>query len=198
MPPTDPQTSGQRGHEQRSQTTASSAAPRPTIDELDELTDSFLTSARALVALAVRSINAAPVEVTLMQHRVLVLLASQSEQSVSVLADQLGVNASNASRVCDRLQRLGLVSRRRSGADARSVEVALTAEGMDLLHAVNLYRRKEIRRILESLSTEVGRDVVEALRTFNEAAHERADTDWVVPGPTEEPNPPAAAAPRAH
>lgn len=197
MPPTDPQASGQRSHKKR-KTTASSPAPRSTTDGIDELTDAFLTSTRALVALAVRSINAAPVEVTLMQHRVLVLLASQSEQSVSVLAEQLGVNASNASRVCDRLQRLGLLSRHRSEADARSVKVALTAEGMDLLHAVNRYRRKEIRRILESLPREVGRDVVEALRTFNEAAHERADADWVVPGATQEPNPAAARTPRAN
>src|SRR6478609_10143943 len=37
-------------------------------DVLDELTDAFLTSARALVALAIKSINAAPTEITLMQH----------------------------------------------------------------------------------------------------------------------------------
>jgi DNA-binding MarR family transcriptional regulator len=151
---------------------------------LDELTDAFLTSARALVALAIKSINAAPTEITLMQHRVLVLLASQGEQSMSVLADQLGVNASNASRVTGRLQRQGLVSRHRSAADARSVVVALTAEGMDLLRAVNRQRRREIRRILESVSPELGREAVEALRTFNEAAHERADADWIVPQQT--------------
>jgi DNA-binding MarR family transcriptional regulator len=173
----------------------SSPGAGSTTDELDELTDAFLTSARALVALAVRSINAAPVEVTVMQHRVLVLLAAHREQSVSDLAEQLGVNASNASRVCDRLQRLGLVARHRSAADARSVTVALTPEGMDLLNAVNRFRRKEIRRVLESLTTEVGRDVVEALRTFNDAAHERADTEWIVPGATEEPHPAAARAP---
>jgi DNA-binding MarR family transcriptional regulator len=184
VPPTDPQAAGQRSHHQRSKSSASLPASRSTTDELDELTDAFLTSARALVALAVRSINAAPVEVTLMQHRVLVLLASQSEQSVSALAEQLGVNASNASRVCDRLERLGLVSRRRSTTDARSVRVALTAEGMDVLQAVNHYRRNEIRHVLSSLSTEVGRDVVEALRSFNEAADERTDTDWVVPSAT--------------
>lgn len=194
MPPTDPQASGQRSHTKR-RTTETSPEPRSTAEGIDELTDAFLTSTRALVALAVRSINAAPVEVTLMQHRVLVLLASQSEQSVSVLAEQLGVNASNASRVCDRLQRLGLLSRQRSDADARSVKVALTAAGLDLLHAVNRYRRREIRRILESLPGEVGRDVVDALRTFNEAAHERADADWVLPGAIQEPNPAATRAP---
>lgn len=187
MPPTGPHAPRQSGEITR--TPSASSTPTPGVaaheldelDELDELTDAFLTSARALVGLAVRSINAAPLEVTVMQHRVLVLLASQGEQSVTELADQLGVNASNASRVCDRLERLALVSRRRSTTDARSVKVALTTDGMELLHAVNRYRRNEIRRILGSLPTDLGVRAVEALRTFNQAAHERSDADWAAP-----------------
>jgi DNA-binding MarR family transcriptional regulator len=150
-------------------------------EELDELTDAFLRTARALAALAVRSVNASPVEVTLMQHRVLVLLASLGEQTVGALAEQLAVNASNASRVCDRLQRQGLLSRRRSAADARSVKIAVTAEGMAVLHAVAEHRRTEVRRILGTVTPAVARGTVEALRIFNDAAHEVADADWVVP-----------------
>ncbi|MEW1955449.1 MarR family transcriptional regulator [Terrabacter sp. NPDC080008] len=141
-----------------------------------------MTSARALVGIALRSVNASPVEVTLMQHRVLVLLAAEGEQSVSMLADELGVNASNASRVCDRLQRLGLVARRRSTTDARSVKIALTTQGLEVVNAVDERRRREIRDLLGSLEPESGRYVVAALRTFNEAAHESARADWVVPG----------------
>ena len=157
------------------------SAPAPSGEDLEELTDSFLTAARALVALAVRSVNASPVEVTLVQHRVLVLLASQGEQSVSALAGQLGVNASNASRVCDRLQRLGLVTRRRSTTDARSVKVALTSEGTQVLRAVIEHRRGEVREILGSLAPAMAEGAVAALRAFNEAANEVADGDWVVP-----------------
>lgn len=186
MPPKDPPASGRRARNPPERTGSSSPAPPAGTAELEELTDAFVTSARALVALAVRSINAAPVEITLMQHRVLVLLASEGAQSVSVLSEQLGVNASNASRVCDRLQRLGLVSRRRSTTDARSVKVTLTPDGMELVQEVNRYRRQEIRSILGALPAEAGRGAVEALRRFNEAAHERADTEWVVPGETGE------------
>jgi DNA-binding MarR family transcriptional regulator len=151
-------------------------------DEVDTLTDGFLTAARALVAVAVRSLGASPVEVTLPQHRVLVLLASRGEQSVGALAEQLGVNASNASRLCDRLQRTGLVARRRSPRDARSVEVALTDAGVEVLRVVGEHRRDEVRRVLTAMDTADARTVVDALRRFNAAAHELADGDWVLAG----------------
>ena len=184
MPPTQPSATPPPS---RRQGGSASTAPPPGFSgaELEELTDAFVTSARALVAMALRSVNASPVEVTLMQHRVLVLLASRGEQSVSMLAEHLGVNASNASRVCDRLQRLGLLARRRSTTDARSVKVAVTGDGMDVVRSVDEHRRAEVRGLLGSLSPEAGSHVVQALRTFNEAAHESAQQDWVVTGPAQ-------------
>jgi DNA-binding MarR family transcriptional regulator len=149
--------------------------------DLDELTEAFVTASRALVGLAVRSVNAAPVELTLIQHRLLVLLAARGEQPMGALAAELEVNPSNASRLCDRLQRLHLVERHRSRDDARSVLVALTAEGLVVLRAVSEHRRREVRRVLQSLSPEVARGTTEALRRFNEAANEVAEQDWVAP-----------------
>ncbi len=156
-------------------------APR---DEVDELADAFVTAARALVAVAVRSLNAAPVEITVPQHRVLVLLASRGEQSVGALAEQLGVNASNASRVCDRLQRLGLVARHRSASDGRSVKVALTDEGVEVLRVVSEHRHQEVRRILTSVGADTAGVALEALRAFNAASGEVAGGDWMLPAAT--------------
>lgn len=184
MPPTQPPAGGPSGSPPVGSEVAPSAGLADATSalperELEELTDAFVTSARALVGIALRSVNASPVEITLMQHRVLVLLASKGERSVSMLAEQLGVNVSNASRVCDRLQRLGLVARRRSTTDARSVKVALTAEGRAVVRAVDQHRRAEVRQLLGSFSPEAAHHAVEALRTFNEAAHESAQADWV-------------------
>jgi DNA-binding MarR family transcriptional regulator len=149
-------------------------------DEVDELADAFVTAARALVAVAVRSINAAPVEITVPQHRVLVLLASRGEQSVGALAEQLGVNASNASRVCDRLQRLGLVARHRSPIDGRSVKVALTDDGVEVLRVVSEHRHEEVRRILTDVGLQEAGVALQALRDFNAAAGEVDAGDWLV------------------
>src|SRR4051812_41302910 len=122
-----------------------------------------------------------------MQHRVLVLLAARDGRTVNALAEELGVNASNASRVCDRLQRLGLVTRRRSTSDARSVGVALTAEGVEVLHVVGEHRREEVRRVLGAMDLEDSRAAVDALRRFNDAAHEIGDADWALLGSAPEP-----------
>ena len=144
----------------------------------DEVADAFIVASRALVGLAIRSINAAPVELTLPQHRLLVLLATGGQSSIGVLAEQLGVDQSNASRLCDRLEKLGLIARERSTRDRRSVEVSLTAPGQDLLDTVHAHRRREVKAILADMSTRQVEATVRALKAFSAAAHESADSDW--------------------
>ena len=144
----------------------------------DDLADAFLTASRALIGLAVRSIEAAPVDVTVAQHRVLVLLAARGDLSIGDLADGLGVNPSNATRYCDRLQRLGLVHRARSVDDGRMVQVGLTQEGHALVTAVTERRRQEVDEVLERMTGPDAIRVVAALRAFNRAAGEVEDRDW--------------------
>jgi DNA-binding MarR family transcriptional regulator len=145
----------------------------------DELTEAFLTASRALIGLALHSLAAAPVEVTPPQHRVLVLLAARGPQSVSEVAEELGVNRSNATRICDRLERAGLLSRTPSAEDGRVVEVDVTGEGLGLVHAVTARRREEIGRVLAGMTAEERRSAVRALEAFNRAAGELEDSAWV-------------------
>lgn len=144
----------------------------------DDLADAFLTASRALIGLAVRSIEAAPVDVTVAQHRVLVLLAARGDLTIGDLADGLGVNPSNATRYCDRLQRLGLVHRARSVEDGRMVQVGLTQEGQALVAAVTERRRQEVAQVLERMTGPDAMRVVAALRAFNRAAGELDDRHW--------------------
>jgi DNA-binding MarR family transcriptional regulator len=150
----------------------------PIADELDELAATFVTASRALVGIAIRSIEAAPVSVTVPQHRVLVLLAAEGPQAVGTLAQQLGVNPSNATRVCDRLQRLDLVRRSRSASDGRAVHVMITQSGRRLVDAVTDHRRREVSAVLRELSLGQVEALVTAMTEFNRAAHERDEADW--------------------
>jgi DNA-binding MarR family transcriptional regulator len=150
----------------------------PTTDELDELAATFVTASRALVGIAIRSIEAAPVAVTVPQHRVLVLLAAEGPQAIGTLAQQLGVNPSNATRVCDRLQRLDLVRRSRSESDGRAVHVTITQAGRRLVDAVTAHRRREVSAVLKGLSLRQVEAAVTAMTEFNRAAHERAEAEW--------------------
>ncbi len=143
-----------------------------------ELVEAFITASRALVGVAVRSINAAGVDVTIAQHRVLVLLASHGDQTVGALAEQLGVDASNGTRICDRLERLGLVARARSPRDGRAVDVSLTTSGLDLLEEVRAHRTRDLQRILRDVTPAGVRSMVRALNAFARAAHEADEIDW--------------------
>lgn len=143
-----------------------------------EMADAFITVSRALVGIAVRSINAAPIEVTLAQHRLLVLLATGWDQTVGALAGQLEINASNASRLCDRLQRLGLVARDPSSRDGREVVVSLTEAGRELVETVRARRLHEIQRVLSQMSQTDNEAMIKALTAFGEAAREIGEAEW--------------------
>ena len=140
----------------------------------DELVEAFLDVSRALVGVAVRSVERADVPVTVVQHRCLVVLDEDGPLSIGRIAEELGVNQSNASRLCDRLERLSLVSRATSPDDRRSVRVRISAEGRQVLATVSDVRRQEIRAVLERLGTADAEATVQALRAFGEAAHELA------------------------
>lgn len=147
----------------------------------DELTDALVTASRALVGIAVRSIQEAAPDLTVLQHRVLVLLAAHGSLTIGEVADALGVNASNATRHCDRLERMGLLERRRSEVDRRVVEARVTPQGMQVLGEVTRRRRVAVARVLEGMELPDRRATVAALDAFSAAADERADGSWAVP-----------------
>lgn len=150
-----------------------------TSDTMTEAADAFITASRALVGMAIRSIDSVAGDVTIAQHRVLVVLAARGPQTVGDIAAELAVNPSNGTRHCDRLYRLGLVNKQRSRADGRIVEVSLTRAGMQLLDAVTEQRRREVTAVLEQMDATVVDGAIEALARFNRAAREVEDQDWV-------------------
>lgn len=155
------------------------APPQQRPDGFDLATDAFLTASRAMIGVSLRSLRAAPVEVTLTQHRLLVLLAAGGEQTIGALAAKLGVNQSNASRLVDRLARLGLVDRRPSTDDRRAVVVGLRPEGRAVLDAVTERRRRDLAELLTELTPTERRAAVRGLVAFNRVAGEPADDDWL-------------------
>jgi DNA-binding MarR family transcriptional regulator len=112
------------------------------------------------------------VEVTLPQYRALVVLAARGPQGTAELAAALAVNPSTATRMCDRLVRKGLVRRHRQPGDRRSVRIALTAPGRDLVAEVSERRRAELARLLGALPPEEHEPVIAAVRAFAAAAGE--------------------------
>ena len=112
---------------------------RPTDADL-RAARALLELSRALVGVTLRAVAAAPVALTVPQHRVLVMIAADGPRRVGTLADDLGVNQSNASRIVDRLVGQGLVHRIPDSADGRAWLVDLTPDGHSLLRAVQDHR----------------------------------------------------------
>jgi DNA-binding MarR family transcriptional regulator len=137
--------------------------------EHDRLADALLDASRVLLAIAIRSVSAGSAEVTVVQHRVLVLLDTHGKLSVNAVADELGVDQSNASRHCTRLSGLGLVTRSRAAHDGRAVDVVLTAAGRQQVQAVRAARRREIASVLAELPDSDVRDMTRAFELFGRA-----------------------------
>ena len=144
----------------------------------DPVVDAVVGASRALVAIAARSLGAAGEEVTLPQYRALVVLASRGPQRVIDLAGFLDVNASTATRMCDRLARKALIRRQRLTTDRRTVRVSISAAGRELVAAVTQRRRREVAAIVDRMSAEERHRLVATLRMFAEAAGEVPEQDW--------------------
>ncbi|MBZ5740777.1 MarR family winged helix-turn-helix transcriptional regulator [Nocardioides mangrovi] len=137
--------------------------------ELDGAADVLLRASKNLMAISVRSVLNASTEITVAQHRVLVILADHGVLTVNQIADHLGVDASNAGRHCQRLNGAGMVDRVRSESDRRSIEVVLTDAGRSLLHEVAATRRRDLRSAIEYLSQQELSAVLRGMTAFNRA-----------------------------
>ena len=144
----------------------------------EQLVDAVLSASRVLVAIAARSLADVGEEVTLTQYRSLVVLASRGPQGVAALAEAVSVTPPTASRMCDRLVKKGLVTRRTDRRDRRQVRIALSSGGRLLVDTVTARRRHEIERLVGSIPEESRAGVVTALGHLSQTAGEVPEQDW--------------------
>jgi DNA-binding MarR family transcriptional regulator len=156
------------------------AAPEDTAG-VEETAAAFLIASRALVGISLRSMAASDVPLTVPQHRTLALLAA-GPRRVGELAESLGVNQSNASRLVDRLVAAGLAERASVAEDRRATDVRLTGQGASILVAVNEHRLGQLREVVAEMSSTGRAAAREALAEFSAAAHE---LDLVAPPGTD-------------
>ena len=125
-----------------------------------EVADALLGVGRALMGITLRSVAAAPVPMTVPQHRVLLLISTDGPRRVGILAADLGVNQSSASRLVDRLVAQGLVQRMADPADGRASLVALSARGENALAAVHERRLAAVLDVVAVMPTRARREVL--------------------------------------
>lgn len=118
----------------------------------NEQVESVMRASRALVGITAASISTVDDVVTVPQLRVMMMIATRGAVNLAAVAAGLQVSASNASRICDRLLKIGMVDRRDDPADRRNIALTLTPDGQALIDRVVHHRRIAIRRILREMS----------------------------------------------
>ena len=137
--------------------------------ETDAL-DALMDTSRLLVGVVVRSLSAVAPQLSVVQLRVLVLVDSAGSMTVNDVAAGLGVNASSASRTCERLVRAGLLERGERPDDRRHSVLSATGAGRRLVAGVMIRRRTELARLLDELSAGEAADLRRGLSALNRAA----------------------------
>ncbi len=105
------------------------------------------------VSVTARVVAEGAPELTLLQWRVLVVLAGNPDGvTVSDLASRIGSRLSAMSRLLGRMRRRGLVETRKDHPDARITTVLLGAGGQELWQRVVASRRSELSALLAAAS----------------------------------------------
>ena len=138
--------------------------------DANEFVNALLAASRVLARISARSLTEVEQTVTVTQFRTLVVFDSHNETNITNLAEELGVNASTALRMVDRLLLAQLVTRRENPTDRRKVLLGLSTEGERLVHQVTERRRAEITRIVGAMPTERRGELIAAVSA--EAANE--------------------------
>ncbi|HEV2242109.1 MAG TPA: MarR family winged helix-turn-helix transcriptional regulator [Streptosporangiaceae bacterium] len=93
------------------------------------------------------------------QIRALLIIDRAGSLNLSRLAEALGASASAASRLCDRIQAAGLLTRDRAAASRREIVLFPTESGRRLADWVRGRRRAALGDVLQAMSPD-GRDAL--------------------------------------
>ncbi len=147
------------------------------MDEGEILTDALLEASRALIGVAVRSMDGLADRLTLAEFRALVVLHRTGPLPVTLLAERVGVHQSTATRIAARLGRRELVASDKSPEDRRLTVVRLTPAGQSLVEGVIARRRADIAEVVRRLPKARVAQAHSALQAFADALQDGAQSE---------------------
>lgn len=130
----------------------------------------LMRTSKVMSAAVAHSLATTDGALTMPQLRALVMLDDRGPLNLSAVAAGLGVDASNASRTCDRLVTAGLLDRRADERDRRHVSLTLTDEGRKVVEALMAERRAILGRVLTRLTGTERAALSTGLTAFLDAA----------------------------
>ncbi|MFE1481000.1 MarR family winged helix-turn-helix transcriptional regulator [Streptomyces fimicarius] len=107
------------------------------------------------------------------QLRALLVIERQEGSNLRALGEALGSSAPSVSRLCDRMEAMGLLQRAPSPTSRREVELRLSPRGRALLEEYRALRAAELNAVLERMDPAALASLTEGLAAFHAAATER-------------------------
>ena len=127
-------------------------------------------AAEALIGVLDSATSRHAVSVSPTQLRVLSLIMTHPRTNVNRLAELLDVVPSSASRLCDRLEAVGLLRRVADPRDRREVRLIPTGAAESLLRDLKERRHQAIQAVLDRMPHRVQHELLLALLAFSQAA----------------------------
>src|ERR1700760_187934 len=127
-------------------------------------------AAEALVGIWSHVAESLDVRISPTQLRALTAAGRYGELNLSPLAEALGALPSSGSRLCDRLEAAGLLTRDTGRSSRRAVSLRLTSDGEALLQQARQRRQEQIALILETMPAADRAELAEGLAAFQRAA----------------------------
>jgi DNA-binding MarR family transcriptional regulator len=122
------------------------------------------TGLAVLIEACERAVEGLDPDVPPAQMRALLTIDHAGSLNLSRLAGALGTTPSAASRLCDRMQAAGLVTRDRAAASRREIVLLPTESGQQLAEWVRSRRRSALRDVMETMSPGAREALVQGLR----------------------------------
>lgn len=113
----------------------------------------------ALVEAAERAVERISSSVPPAQLRALLIVDRAGGLNLNALAARVGASASATSRLCDRMEMAGLLTRDRAAGSRREIVLSLTESGRRLAEWVRGQRRAALADLLAAMTPE-GRDAL--------------------------------------
>jgi DNA-binding MarR family transcriptional regulator len=142
--------------------------PRPALEATLEAFEAFQQRIMAVHAPEFTSID-----MTMAQAKLLYVVTATGEQSMSEIAQRLGVTISTASGAVDHLVSIGLLNRVDDPANRRQVRVSVTRYGLETLEQLRELSARQMRALFEVVGDadlEVIQHAIRILDTAVEAA----------------------------
>jgi DNA-binding MarR family transcriptional regulator len=139
-------------------------------DDAGEVAVALLDTYRWLLAITASSMEAVAGTLTVPQFRLLTVVQAHGPANLSRLARYLGVHPSTTLRMINRMVGTGMIRRVPPAGSRHEIQISLTDAGKQVVRSAGERRGNDIARVAGQLSPALRRDLVSALRTFNEAA----------------------------